>query len=321
MPSLGWAAMRRLTVLGLALLTTLAGCLTLPEEQDAAALEPPASGPATMTATESRRTDNGLCGGLGLGGGRFCATLTVSVEGTISGLAALPVSLDTFNGPVSITESKPGAWGFEAVLTAQGATAAEAASRLELITLEWAHERGGEHFLEVAASTERGEDLSASIALRVPRAVLLELAAETSNGPVEAKGIRASGLALGTSNGAIRVDAEAAQVSLDTSNGAIDAKITPIADGRWVLDTSNGAISLVVPEGPRYGYSIEGDTSNGEVEYGLRDGEMGPCPEGSQYYTPPCSERSFETHRYGSRDLRVQVRLDTSNGGIRVDPA
>lgn len=310
--------MRLFALLAIAFLA-LAGCIELPE--DAAAPERSSRTGGTMTASDQTKDDVGLCTDL-QSDGRFCATRTISVDGTVSGFSLLDVDLETFNGDVTITDTAGDAWAFVATLKARGSTGDEAVARIDDIAFRWAHEDASGHFVEVAAEHDGSTDSrSARIELRMPRALALVVVAATSNGDIRVTGVRTSGLALATSNGDITARADVAQASFATSNGGIDAQLTPLAGGRWTMATSNGKIQLKVPEEPAYGYAIEGTTSNGEVDYALRDGEKGPCPSGSQYYTPPCTHRSFESSGFAGRDTQVRATLATSNGDIVVAPS
>lgn len=316
--------MRRLLTLAMTIPLVLAGCIALPEDTQTAVPERESRTGGSMTAEESSKQDTAVCTQniLGGGDGRFCATRTITVDGALSGFATLDVELQTFNGDITLTESKGDAWGFVVTLQGKGSTAAEAESRLNDIIFEWAHEDTVGHFVEIVAKSPRGqsEGRSAEIALSMPRSVALVATIATSNGDVTIDGTRSAGLSIATSNGDIEATTEVTHVNFATSNGEVDAILTPIADGRWNIATSNGDITVTVPENARVGYEMEGTTSNGEVDYTLRDGTEGPCPEGSQYYTPPCNHRTFATSGFADRDTQVRVGMATSNGEINVGP-
>lgn len=298
-----------------------AGCIELPADPNELPPREPQTG-GSMTAEESATQGSEICSEGLLGADRFCAKRVVTVSGTISGLDRLDVALETFNGAISIEAGSGGAWGFTATLRARGATAAAAEAAIDDIAFRWAHEDATGHFVEVVAEHDGDSDgRSVAIELTMPRDVLMRLSATTSNGDVDFESGRTDGLALTTSNGRIEASGEVSQVALTTSNGKIEASLRPIGDGRWALTTSNGEIALEVPEGPAYGYSMQGQTSNGEVDYSLRDGEKGDCPQGSQYYAPPCNVRSFESSGFRSRDHQVYASLTTSNGKIHVAPS
>lgn len=301
----------------------LAGCIALPEDPNDLPPRDPATG-GSMTASETTTEKSELCTqDLGLAAGdRFCAERLVTVTGTVSGFDRLDVDLETFNGAVKIGPSSGDAWGFVATLRARGATASEAMAKVEDIAFAWAHEGAGGHFVEVVAEHDGDtEGRSVAIELTMPRALAMRLSATTSNGEIHVEDARTDGLALTTSNGKVTARADVTQVAIVSSNGALDAQLRPIGDGRWSLVTSNGAIALEVPEGGSYGYSMDGTTSNGEVDYALRDGAKGDCPQGSQYYTPPCNHRTFETRSFRAREHAAYVSMITSNGKISVAPA
>lgn len=306
-----------------ATLVLLAGCIALPQDGAAPNADPQARSGREMTATERQNDKSDVCtdGGLGLSD-RFCATRTITVTGKLAGFDLLDIDLETFNGAITIKEASGDAWGFVATLKARGATAAEATRAIDDIDFTWAHEDGAGHFVEVVAEHQADTDgRSVAIELTFPRAVAMRLVASTSNGAIELAGVRTDGASLATSNGKIVARGDVTHVDLTTSNGAIEATLRPVSPAQWSLATSNGKIDLKVPEGDAYGYQFSGTTSNGEVDYTLRDGTKGSCPEGSQYYTPPCDQRSFHTRNYDRRDVQVTAILTTSNGEINVGPS
>lgn len=301
----------------------LAGCIAVPEESPGASrAERVTNSGGHMTARETREDSIAACGGGGLplSDGAFCAERVITVTGTLEGIAGMSVSLSTFNGGVAVAQGPDGEWGFVAKLQARGATADAAKANLDNIALSWSHEAGGSHFLDVEAKSKDklNNGYGASIAATMPGGLVLSLSAGTSNGGITIDGVITDGLTLSTSNGGISARASVTGATVSTSNGGIDAELVPTATGTLTLSTSNGGIDLVVPEGPRHGYSIEGSTSNGQVDYRMQDGEMGACPGGSQYYTPPCNHRTFETHGFSSRPIRSTLTLSTSNGNIGV---
>lgn len=311
--------MKRVVTLGLVLAMAFAGCLQLPEQGDVPDGDIDPSTGGTMTAKETKSDDATLCtSNFGLDNeDRFCATRTITVDGTLAGFPTLDVALETFNGAIAIKEARVGTWGAFVTMKARGESAAAATAKLDAIAFSWAHEDATGHFVEILADHDgEANNVEVSIELALPPTMIYQVVAGTSNGNIDVAKLRANALALSTSNGKITASGEVMQVSFDTSNGDIEADLTPVSSARWTLATSNGNIALQVPEGPKYGYSIEGETSNGEVDYGMRDGDKGECPAGSEYYTPPCTHRSFETRGFSSRDIQVHVTLDTSNGEV-----
>ncbi|HUR68407.1 MAG TPA: DUF4097 family beta strand repeat-containing protein [Candidatus Thermoplasmatota archaeon] len=318
----------RLPTLGPFVLTILviaAGCIApAGDTDDVADHDRVSTSGGTMTGEESRVEDATLCtDGLNLGATdqRFCATRTIKVDGTLSGFSTLDVSLQTFNGDVLVHDAPEGAWHLVATLKARGGSAEAAKAQLDAIDLTWSHTDARGHFVEAIARHEGdSSDLEAAFELQLPRSILLTVVAGTSNGDVTLTDLRTAGLALATSNGDVVARADVQQVSLTTSNGDVEAELRPTGDARWTLSTSNGNVGLKVPEGPETGYSFEGTTSNGEVTYTLKDGEKGPCPQGSEYYTPPCNHRTFETRGFKARETQVYATLTTSNGEVSAAP-
>lgn len=302
----------------------LAGCIEMPADPNAPGATRSTNSGGAMTARATQEDSVAPCsGGLGLPrSGAFCATRVVTITGTIDDLPRLDVSLTTFNGAIDVGTGDEGQWSVVATLEARSATAEGAKANLDNVELAWSHEERGSHFLDVEArqkvQAQAGDGYAASLDVTMPRSLVMTLVATTSNGVIDVDGALTDGLALQTSNGQIKARASVTQVSLATSNGAIDADLTPTGSGRMTMATSNGAISVTVPEGPRHGYDIEGRTSNGEIDYDLRDGESGGCPGGSQYYTPPCTARDFRTHGFAERDIQSRMSLSTSNGAISV---
>jgi Putative adhesin len=305
-----------------AVLLLMAGCIAPPEPPTSSTTT--TAGPEEMTAKETRDQSAALCtDGIDLSNdNRFCATRTITVDGTISGIGKLEVDVGTFNGGVAFAPAPEGQWGFTATLKARGATAEDALANLDDIQFEWSHVSGSAHFLHALAKKEgSGNGYAAAFDVTLPPSITYVLAAQTSNGVVKVAGLRTDSLSAQTSNGMVDVDAAVTNVQLATSNGEIHAKLDPVGSGRLTLTTSNGRVDLALPEDARRGYEVEGTTSNGEVEIRLRDGRVGDCPQGSQYYTPPCSHRTFQTSGFAGRAVQSRVVVTTSNGDVAVGPS
>lgn len=302
---------------------TLAGCIGTPGAEPGASYETTTNAGGTMTVAETKEDKAALCtDGVNLDSDeRFCAERRIELKGEIDGVAKMDVALSTFNGAVKLTADGGNDWRVIATLHARGATEADARARLDQIKWTFEHQDGESHFLEARAEKEGdASNLGASLEVTVPSSIVYVVVAATSNGAVEAKGLKTDGLSLATSNGAVVVDAESTQVNIGTSNGAIDAKLRPSASGRTTLATSNGAITLRVPEDAERGYDLDATTSNGEVAIALKDGKASECPT-NEYYTPPCNHREFTTNGYSSRDVQQLVTLGSSNGQIEVSSA
>jgi hypothetical protein len=313
-------------VLALSLLSlAFAGCIEAPfgdreSDPDASAntTAREVGGDSRMSAREEKSEDAGSCSK------GWCIEQVVKVAGAIQGVPMLEVDLSTLNGGVKVTGGAEGQWSMVATLTSKASSRSEAEAGMRDLDFIWSHQSGESHFLDAKADFKgRHNDVQrgAEIVVVMPRSLLLRLVAETTNGGVTVSGVRTDGLSAGTTNGGIDVDADVTQVNLGTTNGGIEAKLRPTASGRVNLGTTNGRIDLTLPEGEERGYDLEAGTTNGEVSIQLRDGEVGPCPQGSQYYTPPCNHRTFRTYDYDHRNVRSQVMLGSTNGGITVEAA
>jgi hypothetical protein len=274
-----------------------------------------------MTATE--RTTNSTCSGNGNAETAFCASRTVAVSGSLSGVAKMDVDLKTVNGHVGVRQGGSGSWTLTAVLKAYGATQEEANANLQHVAYNWRHTDGSSHFVQAEAKDDGSNcrcNEQGDLDVSLPSDVVMVVTTETTNGAVSVEG-KTDGLSAQTVNGAIRVNADVTQVSLSTTNGQIDATLRPTASGRISASTTNGQVALAVPEDAGRGYDATGRTTNGEVSISLKDGDLGPCPQGSQYYTPPCNERTFKTHGFEQRTIQTTLSATGTNGQIAIRPA
>lgn len=298
----------------------LAGCIAPPDPEGPAARSSNAGG--DMTAKESKQEKTELCrSGVDIvGGGQFCAERRLVMEGDILGVSRLEVDLSTFNGGINLGTSDEGSWGMEVVLRARGTTEEEAKRNLDRIQFSWSHVDGGTHFLMAKASYEgRESGYSASIAAELPRSILMQVVARTTNGAIEVEGVRTDGLSAQTTNGAVQIMADVTQVDVQTTNGAVDAKLRPTASGRISLTTTNGALALEVPEGRTHGYDVEGRTTNGKVDISLKDGQVRRSQPSNPYYDPQ-NDAQFKTEGYEERSIQSLVRLKSVNGAVTVRP-
>ena len=144
-------------------------------------------------------------------------------------------------------------------------------------------------FIDIPDVTTRNYGCDADITL--PESLYVDL--ETSNGKMKATGHQ-NGLRLATSNGRIDIAKTAGEAQLETSNGAIDVDRHT---GNIAGETANGKIdaevimvkSAVDSADTTYGY-CRFKSSNGEITLAVPD------------------------------SVGAQIRIETSNGDISVDP-
>lgn len=319
--------MRPLAVVAALILPLVAGCISLPEDSDAATGQPslpPAEDRIDgMTSEESAvdtvtPCDNG--GGIQIPPGGYCATRVLTVTGR-SGVATLPVDLSTVNGAVSIVAGTGDAWSFIAEIQVRALTEDAAREGLDT-TWTWSHEESGKHHLRAApvaagpgAVDALGATLEgASYQVVLPAWTTLDVVIATTNGAVSVSDFRMDGIDVKTTNGAIAVVGDAPAATLVTENGAIDAALMPTASGRYAMKTTNGKITLGVPEDRSRGYDASAKTTNGNVEFELEDGET------SETNAPASSTATFKTDGYESRAIQTQIEAETTNGSISVGP-
>ncbi|MEA3200653.1 MAG: putative adhesin [Thermoplasmata archaeon] len=306
-------------------LLIVAGCI----QPDPNATQPtrdaaPSGAAASMSAQESRNDTLAPCiEGINVGGGSMipgalCAVRTITVTGTIQGIARLPVDLSTFSGPIQVDEANDGSWSLVAVLKARGTTPDEANANLAAIDFRWSHETAGAHEIRARAKMNQSQDAgyAAALALKVPRSVAMELSASDGSGAITVTGGATTSLSLSTGSGSIGAKTSIVDATLHTGSGSVDATLTPTASGDVSVSTGSGKVSLRLPEDAQHGYALTASTGSGGITIGLKDGMTSACPPSG-----PCDHRTFETSGYASRAIRAGVSLSTGSGAVDVQPA
>jgi hypothetical protein len=133
---------------------------------------------------------------------------------------------------------------------------------------------------------------------------------DTSNGGIKANGFAATDATLATSNGGIDIDGAADTITLDTSNGPIDAKLQPTATGHYTLDSSNGQITLKLKGDGQTGFDATASTSNGRASITLAGGEA----VGSQ----DTDAVHVRTAGFSGKAVQATIVADTSNADIHI---
>ena len=233
------------------------------------------------------------------------------------------VIADTFNGPITVKAASEGK--VEAVVTKVGSGATMEAAQADLENVIVNYSQDGDAIRIVAKHTgPRVLGASgASIEIKVPSSTLLslttsngaisatgiarEVTARSSNGEIDVTGARGK-LDLRTTNGAIKIAADEATVAAETTNGDVGF-VGSLAKGSHKLETNNGSIDLKLPTTAQFEFAAS--TSNGSVKNrfpGLqpKSGKVG-------------SNRLAGVVGPGA-DSGVMVDLDTSNGGITIEP-
>lgn len=316
------------TLVVLLLAPFAAGCISLPDEARSADSRPelpplPEERFDGMSAEASAEDSVDACdngGGLQIPPGSVCARRQLLVTGR-TGVVHLPVELTTLNGAVSLVAGPGDAWSFAADIRVRALTEEAARKGLDT-TWAWSHEDSEGHHLRaapVAPSAGSVEALGATLEyasyqIVLPAWAILDVRASGTNGAMTVTGFQMDGLDLSTTNGALVAHARAPAARLVTTNGAIEAQLTPTGSGTFTLETTNGRLGLAVPEGPSRGYDASATTTNGRIDVALRDGET------SETHAPGSSTVRFLTRGYDSRTIQTSVSLSTTNGAIALTP-
>ena len=233
------------------------------------------------------------------------------------------VIVDTFNGPITAKAASEGK--VEAVVTKIGSGATMEAAQADLENVIVNYSQDGDTIRIVAKRTGPRVfgSSGASIELKVPSSTLLslttsngaisasgiarEVTARSSNGEIDVTGARGK-LDLKTTNGAIKIAADEASVAAETTNGDVGF-VGSLAKGSHKLESTNGGIDLKLPATAQF--QFDASTSNGSVKNSF---------PGLQPKSGKAGSNRLAGVVGSGADSGVMVELDTSNGGITIEP-
>jgi len=309
-----------LVVISVILAAGLSGCLDSPRSSVEPARDAPAdearSGPLGFDVEATSSDDIVRCADptASLPPRAFCGTRVFTLSGTLVA-DALRLDLVGLRGDVTILDAPADAFEFVATVRASGVTEASVASAFDA---GWAVEIVDGATARLSARTTPG-DLPYSdgsvdalaFAIHMPRHLRLSMAeVETSQGVITIGGISADSLRLTTSEAAIGVLADVANLTATTSGAAINLVTRPLASGQFHLTTQNGAIRVEVVEAARHGYDVTASMAGrGEIEVALDDGDHGTTPSGAQ---------TFRSQSFANRVIKTALVAQTSNETITI---
>jgi Putative adhesin len=233
------------------------------------------------------------------------------------------VNVDSFNGPITVKAASDGK--VEAVVTKIGSGATTEAAQADLENVIVNYSQDGDTIRIVAKRTGPRVfgSSGASIELKVPSSTLLslttsngaisatgitrEITARSSNGEIDVTGVRGK-LDLRTTNGAIKIGADEATVAAETTNGDIGF-VGSLAKGSHKLESTNGGVDLKLPATAQFQFAAS--TSNGSVKNSF---------PGLQPKSGKVGGNRLAGVVGSGTDSGVMVELDTSNGGITIEP-
>jgi hypothetical protein len=337
-----------LSALAVTLATALlSGCVTDTTGSVGAASDPSAAGAPQGSAAGSaathgtpKRADGPV--DVKPEGGQFVARRTVTVANDFGGAASSRLTLDSFNGGLSVQESSDGGYQFKAELYGRGPTQDQARQALDALTLDAQDDlaAGVLALSFVLASSplqsagplpippivgNGGSNNGGTFSLLVPPQPGHEMSLDSSNGGIAVDGLHGPSLGadtsngglsihgafgkaeLGTSNGGIDLQGTFHDVTAGTSNAGVDADLRPSRSGKVAISTSNGGIDVRVPDSGA-AYDVTGDTSNADVEIRL-GGSRIESDDHAAYRSPG----------FASAPVQVTLDLSSSNAGITVE--
>jgi DUF4097 and DUF4098 domain-containing protein YvlB len=152
-----------------------------------------------------------------------------------------------------------------------------------------------------SAAFMSGGAMTVNYRLRVPEAVRTSL--QNTNGRITLSSLSGRVRAQ-TTNGAVRGEGLRGRVEASTTNGGIELELSALHQEGITLETTNGGIRLRLPE------SAQADISARTVNGGISTGSLPVEAVGET------SRRRLEGRMNGGGS---RVRLETTNGGIRLD--
>jgi len=217
------------------------------------------------------------------------------------------VALSTVNGGV---DASPAATRPRLQAFLQGRGDTEQAARQRLDTLLVVYELDAGRLVAQARTTSASQDawrdVVARLDLESPAIGFGDVSAETTNGALEMKSLRAQRLTAATTNGEVTIDGTYSEVVAKTTNGGIAATIA-VASGSVQLTTTNGQVGLALERGDA-AIDARGSTTNGEVTLSF----AGTEPVGEQ----DREQKHVRSPGYATAGRRVAVELQTTNGPV-----
>ena len=164
---------------------------------------------------------------------------------------------------------------------------------------------------DIKCSNLEGHTSNATIKLEKAKAEKVTL--QTTNGKIDLEDVTSHLVKLRTINGKIDLESvDIVNIFAETTNGALKfVQISPadtwaeerVIDGK----TTNGSISLELPRG--VGVKLEASTTNGQVVCDMQDTIFGEVSR---------KHINGRNQRYESADKRINIKLSTTNGAVKV---
>jgi len=157
------------------------------------------------------------------------------------------------------------------------------------------------------------EGYTNNAAVKLEKVKVETITLETTNGKIDLEDVSAHSAKLHTINGKIELEnADITNVFAKTTNGALKFGLANYADA-WsevhVIEgkTTNGGISLDLPR--EIGVKLEASTTNGQIVCDMQDTIFGEVSR---------KHINGSNQLYESADKRINVKLNTTNGAVKI---
>jgi hypothetical protein len=242
------------------------------------------------------------------------------------------LSVDNFNGPVSVSTWDRSEYSVELLFQAKGATTIEAERNLEDFVVDFDEsvvQGQGRLVLGYGIPDTAYNKYSVQVEAFLPADAVIDLELESSNGEISLSDVAGGEMQLytsngafslnnvytesihaETSNGAISGDLEAPDAYFSTSNGAIDITLPCTTTGEYFLRTSNGQVDLRVSSSSDVGYDLDSSTSNGAINIDLPNLE---------YSVDRRTSKEARTLGFEGKEVQITIDVRSSNGDMDID--
>lgn len=133
---------------------------------------------------------------------------------------------------------------------------------------------------------------------------------DSSSGDLEVFGGTVDSVRTETSSGDVTMELRIRDLTHSSSSGDLVADLVPRADGGMQVSTSSGDVTIDLAPGAAHGYHIIADTSSGDIDVDVEDGDVESEDE---------DHMEVRTSGFNRRDIRTSLSIDTSSGDITVE--
>jgi hypothetical protein len=243
--------------------------------------------------------------------GTYRAETTESFTGAMTA-DSIYLSVDNFNGPVSVSAWDRSEYSVELLIKAKGTTTSQAEKNLEDFVIDFDEsvvQGQGRLVLGYGILETSYNKYSVQVEVFLPADAVVDLELESSNGAMSLKDLVGDEIQLDTSNGAFTFDnVYAESINAETSNGAISGDFEA---PDTFISTSNGAIDLGAISGDFEAPDTFISTSNGAIDLTL------PCTVTGEYILRT-SNGQVDLSVSSSSDVGYDLDASTSNGVVSI---